>query len=455
MLVFSIVLAVLAYFIFMLFHHFQGRKAAIAAFIFLIFFNIYGSAYKYLLHLDVIRIKHYTFLPLMLMVIVYLILFIKKLEDSILENIWNSLVWVFSALIIFYLVGIVPAEIQKRQSNVGTTISNTQELSTPTKKLPDIYYIIFDEFEGLQGMREYWHYEGVDDFASFLKERGFFVAEESHGSSIDTLHEMATRLNYQEYPLGEEYIQTYFDDIAENRAIQYLKSRGYTIVVFDETNMGYPSAKPIRADYSYEYGSSSIPETEVGSYAFHVDEFGELVLDNTMLYAISLKYKSSNAIVSQHSSMISFTVNHIASKDVPSPKFVHVHLLLPHAPYIFDPNGNIVDSAHFTNWNYYIDTYQYSIKVAETMVNNIFSNSDPENPPIIVLQSDHGARNHKARNGETVILENYPEELKTLILFALYIPGYDDSALPQDIKPINTFPIVFNSIFDAGIPLIK
>ena len=122
---------------------------------------------------------------------------------------------------------------------------------------------------------------------------------------------------------------------------------------------------------------------------------------------------------------------------------------------MFDPNGNITDNTHFTNWNYYVDNYQFSIKVVETMVDKILTQSDPENPPVIILQSDHGARNQQGHGENSVILQNYPEDLKTLIMFALYLPGYDSSQLPQDIKPINTFPIVFNYLFGEGIVLFK
>jgi hypothetical protein len=50
-------------------------------------------------------------------------------------------------------------------------------------------------------------------------------------------------------------------------------------------------------------------------------------------------------------------------------------------------------------------------------------------------------------------LENYPEEYKTWIVNALHLPGCADAPLAQDMDPINTFPIVFNCYFDAGIPL--
>ena len=455
MLIFNALLAVVIYLICLFFTKFQSIRAANAAFIFLIFFNIYGILYRYLLNLDVIRIKHYTLLPLTIMLAIYAIGLMSRLNNSVLVSLWKNLILVVGVLALFNLVNIVPAELKRWKSDTTAASIDAGNLVSTNKAAPDIYYILFDEFEGFQGMRDYWHYEGVDEFVRFLIDKGFFVAEASHGSSTDTLHEMATRFNYQEYPIGEKNLGTYFNDIADNQVMRYLKSRGYTTVVFDERKLGYPSSKTISADYSYEYGSSSIPQSKMGTYAFYFDEFGELVIDNTMLYAVSQKYKSSNPLISQHTNMISFTVDHIADKNVPSPKFTYVHLLLPHAPFMFDPNGNITDNSHFINWNYYIDNYQFSIKVAETIVDKILAQSDPKNPPVIVLQSDHGARNQQGHGENSVILQNYPEDLKTLIMFALYLPGYDYSVLPQDIKPINTFPIIFNYLFDEDIVLFN
>ena len=85
--------------------------------------------------------------------------------------------------------------------------------------------------------------------------------------------------------------------------------------------------------------------------------------------------------------------------------------------------------------------------------NNLFLPEMRKSAPIIILQSDHGARNEIYYGNEKTLLKDFPEEFKTSILFALYMPGYDTSGLPQDINPINTFPIIFNHLFDANIPL--
>ena len=117
---------------------------------------------------------------------------------------------------------------------------------------------------------------------------------------------------------------------------------------------------------------------------------------------------------------------------------------------MFDANGNLVDPKFHHDWNYYLGHYNFSISMAEELVSNILSQANPENLPVIILQSDHGARNLGASNTK---LEDYPDDYKTEILYTLLIPGYDYSKISQDVKPINTFPIVFNYLFSTNIPL--
>lgn len=455
MLIFNGIIALAVYSVCMIFFHRQPVRAAIAASIFLLFFNIYGLLYRYLIHLDLVPAKHYTLLPLTVMLAIYSMVLLTRWEDRLLAATWKYLSLIAGLLVVFNLIAIVPAELKKLNSSTPHETPVTQAQIAADQKRPDIYYIVLDEFEGLQGMREYWKYQGVDEFADFLKNKGFYVAENSHGSSIDTLHQMATRLNYQKYPLDAKHVQTYFDDIANSRAVRFLKSQGYTVVVFDESKMGYPSAKTIQADYSYEFGTSAIPQGDIKTLGFGFDEFGELVVDNTMLYAVSEKYKSNNPLIGQHNRMVFFTLNNVASEDVLSPKYVHVHLMLPHNPFMYNENGEIVDNVHFYNWDYYIDNYKFTIKVAEKMIENILKTSDPNNPPVIIIQSDHGARNLPYTQRGSKLLTNYPEKYKTLILNAIYVPGYDNSDLSQDMDPINTFPILFNYLFDSKIPLMK
>lgn len=432
----------------------QSIKAANATFMFLLFFNLYGTFYNYLYHQDVFRVEDYTLLPLILLLAVYVSWRITRVNE---HRFWNAAILLLSVLVASNLIKIIPAEIAKYQAfNEKKANALTIQNTSGNTSYPDIYFILFDEFAGFESMRNYWNYQGVDDFSNFLKSKGFFVAENSHGSSTDTLHQMSQRLNYQEYPLGGEHRELYYEALTNNSVMRYLKSLGYTTVVFDEKKFGYPAIPKMTADYSFEYDENNNSTVMTGTDNLF-DEFGILVAENTMLRAFPLFYnKSIDPMFKEHQEMIRLTATKLLDLDeVPLPKFVHVHLLLPHYPFMFSEDGAINDPIYYYNWNYYLGNYKFSIKLAEQMVNGILENADPNHPPIIILQSDHGARNLlvAARNG--VQLENFPEEYKTDILNALFLPGYDTSHLQQDMNPINTFPIIFNHYFHANIPLAK
>jgi hypothetical protein len=450
MLIFHSLLAVSVYIAFLMFYRRQSTRAAVAAFVFLVFFNSYGILYDYLWKLDVIQIEHYSLLPLFILIAIYVSWLTVKINDSSLARFWNTTALILGILVTFNIIRIIPYELEKEQTALAVSAPVVSALVSD-ETYPDIYYIVLDEFSGFEPMRQYWNYRGVDDFKRFLEDRGFFVAERSHGASKTTLYELATRLNYQDYPCCNK-VRTYFAAIADNQVMRYLKAKGYTTVTFDESLSVFPTDLPMQTDYNYTSAPDSIPPSTL------LDEFGILVLNNTMLRAFSHIYEPYIVVpgLNAHKDMLFFTLDKMKDlNEVPSPKFVYVHLLFPHMPFMFDKNGVVISTIYNTDWNDYLGNYIFSIKYTEKMVANIFSQADPKRPPIIILQSDHGARNEIYYGNEETLLKNFPEEFKTSILFALYMPGYDSSSLPQDIDPINTFPIVFNHLFNADIPLAK
>jgi hypothetical protein len=171
-----------------------------------------------------------------------------------------------------------------------------------------------------------------------------------------------------------------------------------------------------------------------------------------MLNIFSEFYKRTGS--NQHSNMIFYTVKKIGDlQEIPSQKFVYVHLIFPHLPYMFDQNGNLNPPDAYYNYDYYLGNYQFAIKLAMELVENILSNYSSTEKPVIVLQSDHGFRNLEDKNTDTSPLPNYPREFGLNILYARLLPGYQPSYSTQEQNPINTFPIIFNTLFDAKIEL--
>jgi hypothetical protein len=454
-LIFNAGLAIGIYFVALTLGKFrQPLLAGNAAFIFLLFFNTYGLIHKYLLKMDVFQVEHFTFLPLFLVIGLYASWLMTKLKKSWPNRVWIVAIVIVGVLIVFNSMKIASVELNKLKISTYKPVAVTENISSDNEKYPDIYYIILDEFSGFEPMRKYWHYGGVDAFDEFLKSRGFYVVENATSDSTDTLHQMSERLNYQIYRTREKQ-NIYFEAINHNNAMAYLKKMGYTTVVFEEMNMAYPSMPSPLTDYSYKYGSEVV-EAKTPNGDIWFDEFGIVVGNNTMLKAFSILDGQYMASANKmHWEFLTFTTNKIGEMDdISSPKFVYVHVLLPHYPFMFYENGiPNKNTDDYFNWNSYLDNYQFAIKFAEGIVNNILKNADPINPPVIILQSDHGARGKAATTHNGVALENYPEEYAYSILNALYIPGYDFSNISQNMDEINTFPIIFNYLFDAGIPL--
>jgi hypothetical protein len=230
--------------------------------------------------------------------------------------------------------------------------------------------------------------------------------------------------------------------------MKYLKSLGYTTIVFSElrSDFIFPSAPPIKADYLFEK-----PETGVSTAAF--DDFSRLVMSYTMLKPFIAEINL--AAIEQHKDMINFTVEKIGHlENIPGPKFIYMHLALPHEPFLFQANGGLNPPQDYGNWNDYLGNYIFAQQIAEKVIKSIKASADPSRPLVIIMQSDHGARNFIMTPAD-VPLPNYADKYKHLIVNALYLPSCDQSILTQDMNPINTFPIIFNCYFNAGLPLLK
>jgi hypothetical protein len=62
-------------------------------------------------------------------------------------------------------------------------------------------------------------------------------------------------------------------------------------------------------------------------------------------------------------------------------------------------------------------------------------------PPVIILQGDHGSIGSKPNT-------------RTTIFNAYYLPGGSAQALHDDISPVNTFRVVFNTLFGGNYSLL-
>ena len=77
-------------------------------------------------------------------------------------------------------------------------------------------------------------------------------------------------------------------------------------------------------------------------------------------------------------------------------------------------------------------------------------NTQSEQPPIILIQGDHGSRTYLAWNSA----ENTCMHERMAILNAYYLPGIETDQLYPGISPVNSFRVVLNSYFQSDLPLL-
>jgi hypothetical protein len=143
------------------------------------------------------------------------------------------------------------------------------------------------------------------------------------------------------------------------------------------------------------------------------------------------------------------------------PYFVFLHIVSPHPPYVFGPNGEEI--AHNQPFSLsgpdrknggpayikmYTDQLHYTDKIVLQAVNQILA--DSKTPPIIIIQGDHGPVSY---NGEDEVINSNMKEQHS-ILNAYYFPDGNYDLLYPSISPVNSFRVVFNTFFGDTYDLL-
>ena len=131
---------------------------------------------------------------------------------------------------------------------------------------------------------------------------------------------------------------------------------------------------------------------------------------------------------------------------ITGPKFVFVHIIAPHPPYVFGPTGGPVEPAEVGTTrtqegaSHYRDQVIYISSRMMEIVPKIIANSTT--PPIIVIQGDHGPTVASSPRARMSILNAY------------FLPGAS-TQVAATITPVNTFRIILNEYFGQNLELLE
>lgn len=338
------------------------------------------------------------------------------------------------------------------------------DISKAKDSYPDIYYIIPDRYAGQKAFQEQYGFDN-SAFLNSLKDKGFYVPENSTTNYPKTFQSLGSSLNmeYLDYLTeqtngGESKDESIVTPlIRNNKVLQFLKDHGYRYV-----HMGSwwePTKTNENADYIFyprrrEYWGAD--EFTTGFYSTTIlSEFLK-----TFFHEPSDVSKNPRDNLHRQSALQQFEeLKKIPP--MPGPKFVFVHILLPHDPFVFDKDCNPIGD-EVVNKNTHQENYKNQVLCANKKLDNaidiILRNS--KNPPIIILQSDEGpfpmndpiSGDQAWGNASTTALrEKFP------IINAYYFPGKDPvgSGLYDSITPVNSFRVLFNTYFGEEFELLE
>jgi hypothetical protein len=320
-------------------------------------------------------------------------------------------------------------------------------LHTPDQPLPSVYVILVDGYMRSDALQRDLDYDN-SAFVARLEDLGFYVARCSRSNHETTYDSLVTALNMDYIDQLETEIEQNHLNMEVAALIKYskvrqsLKSIGYRTVAFDSE---YDWSRISDADVFLGPNRESFIIQSINPFeAMLVKSTALRVLTDNAIRQSQLALAQANSPYNGHIDLQRYILNHLSDvASDPSPKFVFAHIIIPHWPYVFLPDGNIRDDpfdnqTERTNQEIY-QGYTDSVGFLDNRLPAIFEQiiTRSTTPPIIVLFGDHGL-DHDNR------LQN---------LTAIYLPGGPGDLYPS-ITPVNYFRIIFNDVFNAGYDIL-
>lgn len=347
---------------------------------------------------------------------------------------------------------------------------------------PDIYYFILDAFGRSDTLKEVYDFDN-SSFIDGLKQRGFVVPSGSRSNYQMTCLSLPSSLNMQyldhlEKILGRDYHDSsvLYRILQRNKISSLLKSVGYRCVNVRsgwsptdympgaDENVGFP--------FGNGFHLALLRSTLIGPLQQDFDFLG-WAARRVRLYGL------------QNIGTISSPVQ---SQAQPQPKFVFVHVVVPHPPFLFNEDGSS-DTLNVISLSDKFEKEKYAaqVKFLQRQVLAMLDQLDKSpRKKVVIIQGDHGPALQTGSDGNPSpaflrermrILNAYrlpaanPRVTDAGATYAgstnlgavyagatypatTYATTINADSIYDGITPVNSFRIVLNRYFDAKLPLL-
>lgn len=360
----------------------------------------------------------------------------------------------FTGILVGWLIPGTVRALQRQKPPTSPPVLSASSLLGATSALPDLYCIVLDGY-GRQDVLKRLYGLDNEPFLRALEARGFFIARKSRANYIQTPLALASALNlsYITPPPVQKSHDTEPSRLAleENRIRTLLAPRGFQFI---SVPTGVNQIRTLTADKTLEQpleGAALLTGIE------------RMLLERTPL-GFLLAYEGV-AFREHRSRLLSaLEVSLPAAAALPQPKFVFAHILAPHPPFVFGPQGqdrvpstgafSIGDATDYTRRGSqrsyrqgYSDQLIFLNKKVLEAVDAVQKNA--KRPAVIVLMGDHGPR----MNTDWKSLAKTDTNEVFYNLMAVSAPDGKAGELIGDlVSPINVFRLLLTRYFGQELP---
>jgi hypothetical protein len=317
--------------------------------------------------------------------------------------------------------------------------------SLAQKKYPDVFILQFDEYAGLQTLKNMYGFDN-SKFVDALKRRSFQIAQNSNSNYNGTSFSVLSLLNMgyiEEITKAEVSSAIAYsksvEAIRKNDLMHFFRSNGYNV---------------------YNHSFFEVEQTRSLNYLFlpvkqrlMLDKtFGSVLLNDLVC---SVNSNTFHLLINDYPARIDKYNQEVIKRSFETisaenaPVFMYAHFMMPHSPFLRDSTGGLKnigqaykESNKGLNIKSYLQYLNYCNKVALEMIDSI-KRSKPNS--VIVIMSDHGLRNLKQSDRKHSEFNNF---------IAISSPKHENTIVPDSLCTVNLFRSIMNQHFGQNFPML-
>ncbi len=435
-----------------------SRAALLSGLTLLLFFS-YGHLYPWLEGKAVLGfvIGRHRFLALVWLALLAggAMLVLKYGKHAVnLSRIFNLTALALTVLVAGQLIYLKFAPLPTQVNSAAAADQNAVQLppGLRSEDLPDVYFIILDGYTRADALSEMYGYDNRA-FIQQLNELGFVLPRCAQSNYGFTALSVTSIFNMDYFDPASYHLDPDSSEVYYKLLREYLSN---SAVRRNFTRLGY---RMIAFDTGYDWANISDADLYIGedaAAAGGINAFENLLIDTTALRPLNealnegeqpasflapLKQKLAEDLRSPQKRKYDLTMHALDEMEnipaLPGKKFVYLHIIAPHRPFIIGPDGEFSPSEDADPG--YPNQVTYLNKRVIPLLKHILDNT--KTPPVIILQGDHGW--------------GLEPQNRMKILNAYYLPAGGAQKIYPEITPVNTFRIIFDTYFGTQYGLLE